>query len=365
MRPKTLSCSMSANPMEHLTITVIGSYPKPAYLNLPDWFKNSSVRTVTKTYSDSIAEKDHNILIERAESEVLKEQQQLGIDIITDGEIRRENYIYYLLRHVKGLDFLELTTCPMRANAYPQDLPTIVGPLDIDEKDASKLASEWRRCQDLSEVVVKYTIPGPMTIIGSTANKFYSDVKKQSEDIVKVINKVVKALIKAGCKCIQIDEPLFARKPSQALEYGISHAALCFEDVGSDVTKIIHICCGYPQYLDEENYLKADRSSYVTLAKPLDEAGFHAVSIEDAHCYNDLSFLKMFTKTNVILGSIAVAESRVESVEEIQSRIQEAMKYIPIQRLQIAPDCGLGFLPHDILVKKVANMVAAAKSFSK
>ncbi|XP_033103865.1 5-methyltetrahydropteroyltriglutamate--homocysteine methyltransferase-like [Anneissia japonica] len=343
-----------------LQTTVIGSYPKPAYMKLTDWFKDNSVKRVTKDYSAMIAEKGMNELIDKAEDEVLREQVGLGINIITDGEIRRENYMYYLLRHLKGFDFFNLTdNHPMRNPKYVHSVPTIVGPLEI--VDESKLAGEWRKCQDVSEVPVKYTIPGPMTIIESTSNKFYSDVEKLSEAIVLILKKVIKELVKAGCKHIQIDEPLFARIPARAIDYGIRHAASCFQDVGSDVTKIIHICCGYPDRLDQTDYLKADRSSYLTLAGHLDEAVFDAVSIEDAHCHNDLSFLKMFTKTSVILGCVAIAKSQVESVAEIQERICEALKYIPAERLQIAPDCGLGYLPHDILVQKLTNMVTAAK----
>merc|ERR1719375_1237555 len=143
-----------------------------------------------------------------------------------------------------------------------------------------------------------------MTIMGSTFNEFYKDDKVLAFDLAKIVNGQVLELAEAGCKHIQIDEPLFARKPDEALAYGIACLDKCFQGCPASVEKTVHLCCGYPGYVDQVDYLKADNSAYTRIAPTLDESSVDAVSIEDAWCRNDLSLLGLFKKKKVILGSI-------------------------------------------------------------
>lgn len=211
---------------------------------------------------------------------------------------------------------------------------------------------------------VKYTLPGPMTIIGTVANDFYKHEKDLADDLALIINHHVRVLTNAGCKHIQIDEPLFARQPQKALDWGIALLDKCFDGVGEDVCKVVHMCCGYPDYLDQQGYLKAEPSSYFKLAEAIDRSCVDAVSIEDAHCYNDLSLLDMFKRTVVIIGVVQVASSRVESADEIEDRIRAALEHIEPDRLMVAPDCGLAHLPLPLLQEKLTNMCIAAKRCS-
>ncbi|XP_013380917.1 uncharacterized protein LOC106152010 isoform X2 [Lingula anatina] len=300
-------------------------------------------------------------VVEKALAECMEEQTALGIDVITDGEIRRENYIYPFCRHLKNFSFEELTFKTYRNGACSGQVPTVIGPLEPTSADPW-CATEWQESQAMTKTPVKYTMPGPMTIIGSTANKFYQHDKELSEVLVKLVNRELLALAAAGCKYIQIDEPVMVRNPEIAMDYGIDHLARCFEGVGPEIEKIVHLCCGYPNCLDQTDYLKADPSVYMDLAEKLDNAQFDAVSIEDAHCHNNLALLEKFKKTKVIFGVVAIAKSQVETVEEIKSRVMEALKHIPKERIILAPDCGLAFLPRNILRQKLSNMVTAAKS---
>lgn len=153
------------------------------------------------------------------------------------------------------------------------------------------------------------------------------------------------------------------RFPDQALDYGIEQLSSCFHGVSAaDVIKTVHLCCGYPDYLDQEGYKKADKDVYLRLADQLDAAGFDEISIEDAHRHNDLSLFEHFKKSKIVLGSVKIASSRVESVDEIRSRLQEVLTVLPADRLVVAPDCGLGFLPTELAKQKLRNMVQAAKS---
>nr|XP_006818154.1 PREDICTED: 5-methyltetrahydropteroyltriglutamate--homocysteine methyltransferase 3, chloroplastic-like [Saccoglossus kowalevskii] len=266
-----------------LRTTVIGCYPKPDYLEIPTWFKPNFDLSPAhySEYCRKMPSDELEKLVKKATKDVIKEQIEMGIDVISDGEMRRDNYVYYFCRHVNGFDFKNPVVKPIRNGACEIHMPRIIGKIGQCSED-DWVAKEWRLSQDMSRVPVKYTVPGPMTIIDSTHNEYYRN-EELSEDLIKVINKQILGLAKA-------------------------------------------------------------------------------VAIEDAHRHNDLTLLKHFKKSQVVLGVVAVARSRVETAEEIRSRLSEALKYIPAERLLVAPDCGLGFLPHGILKQKLQNMVKAAKS---
>lgn len=285
------------------------------------------------------------------------------MDIPTDGEVRRENYIHYFCRFVNGIDFENKTEIAARNGAFTASVPSINGP--VSWRGPMSCAEEWKKAQALSSAPVKYTLPGPMTIMGSTANVRYKNDKELAQDLAKLVNRHVLELAEAGCKYIQVDEPLFARKPDEALSYGIDCLDLCFKDCPAGVEKVSHMCCGYPGYVDQTEYLKAEPSAYFKLAPGLEKSCLDAVSIEDAWRNNDLSLLSLFKTKKVILGTMAVNSSRVETVEEMQARLSAALEYIDPERLMVAPDCGLALLDGEkyrpLLDKKLTNMCKAAR----
>jgi|TARA_B100001964_G_C14217026_1_gene593290 5-methyltetrahydropteroyltriglutamate--homocysteine methyltransferase len=346
--------------------TVIGAYPKPDYLKVTDWFNakgGTDTADPTKHYAQEVnqmGEKAEELFLNAAD-EVIKDQIECGIDVVTDGEVRRENYIHYHCRHIAGVDFNTLTEKAARTGNYKCWLPTVVAKVEAQD---SFLVHDWGKSQKLSSKPVKITIPGPMTITDTIANTHYKSDDKMGFDLSEVINVEIKRLQKAGCKYIQVDEPLFARKPQQALDYGIENLEKCFEGIeNSDVEKITHICCGYPDKLDAVNYPKAPLSSYQEIAKLLDNSIVDTVSIEDAHRYNDLFLLESFKKTKIILGLIKIASSVEETIDEIQIRIEKALNHIDVNRLIAAPDCGLGHLPRNLAKKKLKTMVEAVKKY--
>ena len=346
--------------------TVIGAYPKPSFLELPDWFKaegGTDTERPTEGYTKAITKMGNEIksIFLKATKEVIDDQIECGIDIITDGEVRRENYIHYHCRHLEGIDFEKITKKMARTGNYECWLPTITNKVEAKEPF---LVHDWSETQKLSSRPVKITIPGPMTITDTIANEYYTSDKQLSVDLAQAINVEIKRLVEVGCKYIQVDEPLFARKPQQALDYGIENLEKCFEGVeNSDVEKITHICCGYPDKLDAVNYPKAPLNSYEKIASLLDQSIIDTVSIEDAHRYNDLNLLEKFSETKIIFGLIKVASSIQESVEEIQNRVKKALQHIDAHRLIAAPDCGLGHLPRELAKRKLHTMVEAVKNF--
>ncbi len=342
--------------------TTIGAYPKPGYVPITDWFTTDyrvgEVVDYTSAYEEQLnaAGVDAELLFRRATKELIDDQIDAGIDIVTDGEVRRENYVHTQCRYLSGFDFEHLGRHRIRG-AIETRLPTVSGPVGFD---TSPLAREFEIAQSLSARPVKVTLPGPMTIIDTTVDAHYHDERALGADLAAALNAQIHDLVAAGCRHIQIDEPVMARKPTVALDYGIDQLGRCFHEVPATVTRAVHCCCGYPRQLDDTDYPKADRRTYLQLAPALDAAPIHQVSIEDAHRHNDLAgLLPLFADTTVILGVVAIAQSRVETAEEIAARLRVAREYLPEDRLVAAPDCGLGYLDRDLARKKLRALTAA------
>lgn len=346
-----------------LLTTCIGAYPKPDFVGLPDWFNIPAAETGNPTREWQAALEalgpEAGDIIERGVGEAVRSQVEAGIDIPTDGEIARENYIHYHCRHLEGFDFSRLAVKSVRAGAYEAALPTIVARVKAHEPF---LPQDWRRAQAFTDRPVKITMPGPATIADTSADAFYSDAQRLGADLATALNREVLALAEAGCRHIQIDEPVFARNPEEALRCGFDNLERAFHRCPAHVTRIVHVCCGYPDRVDSPAYPKADAKAYLKIADAIEQSSIDAVSLEDAHCHNDLELLERFDTTTVILGVVRIADSRIESVEEIAARLAQALEHIDRHRLLAAPDCGLGLLNETLALRKLSNMCTAAQS---
>jgi 5-methyltetrahydropteroyltriglutamate--homocysteine methyltransferase len=344
-----------------ITTTCIGAYPKPGYVDIGNFAEtgaadDGSTRAFSYT-QDSAAEVPGELLLQ-ATAEAIRDQLECGVDIPTDGEQRRENYIHYHCRHLDGIDFVHLTSKVHRNGAAVADLPTIDAP--IRPRGDHFLDRDYRAAQGFSDRPVKITIPGPLSIIDTTANRHYASERELAFDLAAALNFEIRALAAAGCRYIQVDEPLFVRKAEAALDYGVECLERCFDGLDEQVTRVLHMCCGYPGHLDDEDYLKADPGCYRQLASAVDRSSVQQVSIEDAHCLNDLRLLEQFGNSSVILGVVTIASSRIESSEAIAQRLRQALLHIDAERLLAAPDCGLMMLGRELAMAKLKNMCAAA-----
>ena len=362
-------------PPPRLLTTTIGAFPKPACTPIGDWFPDPDdagagaqgegllkrwQRADYEQRLEQAGEAAESAFVE-AISEAVRDQVDAGVDIPTDGEVRRENYIFYQCRNLNGVDFEHLTEKVARDGAFTAEVPTITGP--VTPRNLI-LARDWRIAQRVTDRPVKITLPGPMTVTDSLANAYYSDPRAQGMALAEALNAEVRSLAEAGCRHIQIDEPVFARKPEQALEYGIENLERVFHGVPKEVQRTVHMCCGYPSALDTPDYPKADRQAYFRIADAMDEAAIDAVSIEDAHRPNDLSLLERYARTTVLFGLVNIGQSRVEPVDEIAERLGQALEHIDPERLVAAPDCGLGLLGRDLAVRKLSNLCTAAHGVS-
>ena len=343
-----------------LTTTCIGAYPKPDYLPIKDWFQ---IGHDDKDYTEKVLRgyakaEGADALFERATHEAVADQIACGIDIPTDGEQRRENYVHYQCRFFDGFDFENLETRVLRNGAYETQLPAIRGP--IRRGDISALPRDFRVAQAASDRPVKITLPGPMTISDTTADCHYNDPARLARDLAEALNGEILALAEAGCRNIQIDEPIFARKPAEALAYGVETLERCWHGVPEGVNRVVHACCGYPNHLDDMDYPKADPHSYHQIAAAMDGL-VDDLSVEDCHRHNDLSLFAKFQKTKLIVGFIKVASSQIETVDEIEARMRAVKAMLPEGHLIAAPDCGLGFLGRDLAMTKLRNLCEAAR----
>ncbi|MEM7292850.1 MAG: cobalamin-independent methionine synthase II family protein [Pseudomonadota bacterium] len=342
--------------------TCIGAYPKPDYIDIGNFAETANQdETATRafTYTQDDADTVSEDLLVKATGEAIADQLSCGVDIPTDGEQRRENYIHYHCRHLTGIDFINLTEKVHRNGAAVADLPTVNG--KVEPRGDHFLDRDFAVAQGFTDARVKITVPGPLSIIDTTANIYYKSERDLAFDLADALNYEIRALVAAGCRDIQVDEPLMVRKVDDALAFGIECLDRCFDGVPDSVTRVMHMCCGYPGHLDDEDYLKADPDCYFQLASAVDASSVHQVSIEDAHCLSELDLLEQFANTTVILGSVTIASSKVESVDYIHSRLINALNYIDADRLMAAPDCGLIMLGRDLAMAKLKNMCAAAR----
>jgi 5-methyltetrahydropteroyltriglutamate--homocysteine methyltransferase len=333
---------------------------------VPNWFEvrrscASRRWDPTRAYDEYLTARgeDAATRIARGVAEVVREQVDAGIDIPTDGEIPREHYIYYHLRHLSGFDFVDLVPRTMRDGSWQAEVPVVRGPV---RAEAPFLPRDWRNAQAATERPVKMTVPGPLTIMDSTADAFYADPRRLGADLADALNTEIRALAAEGCTWIQVDEPVFARQPERALELGFELLARCFHGLPETVRRVVHVCCGYPADVDLEDFPKADPDAYRRLADALDRAPVDAVSLEDAHRHNPLELLECFERVAVVLGVVGIARTRVESVEEIRARLLDALGHIEPARLIAAPDCGMTMLERDVARRKLAHLAQAARS---
>jgi len=360
-----------------LKTTVIGAWPKPTYLDIPDWFSNKgnfdeknerptglrgcfNPSTTASIVRDDALEES----VKKAAKEVIDDQTNLGIDVITDGEIERVAYYMHIMSNIQGIDLINLEKKEMRCGAYITSVPAVRSKLQLRESGPC-CWKEWKRAADIAgdRVVVKYTIPGPMTLMDGMVNVYYTDLDELRKDLVTCINQELLGLVSAGCTHIQIDEPVLMRYPEIALSYGLDNLDKCLEGIPETVTKTVHLCCGYPDRLDTDEYPKAPKTNYNLIASKLDSLRFDEASIENAEARNDLSLLELFKNTKIILGSVTIARTKIETKEEVKATISEALKHIEPERLILAPDCGLGLLPLNIIKEKLKIMKEVANEF--
>lgn len=351
--------------------TAIGAWPKGSNNPYEDWFSdpNMSILNAQAAWKavQAMDPKQLEDLLEAETERIMHAQKVVGIDIPTDGEVRRISYVHYPCQHLDGIDMDDMRRVTSRDGRWYGYVPTIKG--KIIAQSEHYLPHDFEVAQKFTEKQVKITTAGPMTIADSLADEFYGPEKYWNlvTDIAVALNSELRALWDAGNIYTQIDEPTLARYPERR-ERAFEALEICLQGIPSQTTSVLHVCCGYPLKLDDNDYEKADKNAYKILAPSIEKSSFQQVSLEYAHDLKnghepmDLSILRSFKDTTVILGVVAVAKSYLESAEDIRRELIKARRYIDRERLKAGPDCGLGFLSEELTMLKLRNMAEAAHS---
>ena len=332
---------MSAN---LLPTSLVGSYPQPDWLidrgklgkQMPPRVRARELWRVEPQWLEA-AQDDATLL-------AIRDQERAGLDILTDGEQRRESYSNRFATALDGVD-LDNPGATINRNGEPVPVPRIVGPIrrrhPVEVRDLKFL-------RDNTERRVKMTLPGPFTMAQQAEDDFYKDEEALALAYAAAVNEEVKDLFAAGADVVQLDEPWMQARPDKARQYGLN--ALNRALAGVEGTTALHICFGYAAMV------QAKPSGYSFLPE-LARSRVRQVSIEAAQPNLDCSVLDELSSKTIILGVLDLSDAAIETAETVAARIRRALPFVAAERLIVAPDCGLKYLPHAVAWGKMRAMV--------
>ena len=357
---------MAIRPQTRVLTAIVGSYPKPRYVfrqngrSLLDSFGFSFDRRRQELGTAEFAR-----LLDKAALSAIKDQNQAGIDIMTDGEERRGHYVLHIVNKLDGIDACNRKRISMRGGTTEQDAPQVIGKIKYK---GPMVLDEFLFTRKHANGIAKIGLPGPSTVADCVADEYYQGDRKQlAFDYADAIHHEVAALIAAGCQVIQFDDPVLLRYPDAAQAWGLQALESCFAGLEDRATFVVHICCGYPNKPLERKGIayKANQDYYRDILTWLSESKLDIVSIEGAASNLDMSTLSAIGKKIVMLGVIDVGENEVESVESLVARAHEALHYAPQGQLILAPDCGMLELTRASARKKLVNLSLAARAVNE
>ncbi len=331
-----------------LPTMLVGSYAQPEWLidreklagRFPPRVRARELWRVDEPYLEE-AQDDATLLAIRA-------QEDAGLDVITDGEMRRESYSNRFATALDGVDIDNPGTALDRSG-HPNPVPRIVGPVrrrhPVEVDDVRFL----RRHTDRP---IKMTVPGPFTMTQQAQNDYYPDEPSAALAYADAVNEEIADLFAAGADMVQIDEPYLQARPEKAREYGV--AALERALAGISGATAVHICFGYAAIIH-------DRPSGYSFLPEMAAVGCDAVSIETGQSKLDCSVLAELPGKKIILGVIDLGDHTVETPEIVADRIRRALPYVPTENVIPAPDCGMKYLPRDVAFAKMQSLAAGAR----
>jgi len=327
--------------------TLVGSYPQP------DWLidrKKLAGRFPPRVRALELWRVPEQWLAEAQDDATLvaiRAQEEAGLDVITDGEIRRESYSNRFATALDGVDVDNPGTALDRSG-HPNPVPRIVGKIKrkhaVDVGDLQFLKRHTKR-------MVKMTVPGPFTMTQQAQNDFYEREEDAAMDYAAAVNDEIKDLFAAGADIVQLDEPYMQARPEKAREYGLDALNRALEGING--TTAVHICFGYAAIIHQ-------RPSGYSFLGELKGCRCDQVSVETAQPDLDCSVLKDLEDKKVMVGCLDLSDTKIESPDVIVRRIKKALAYLAPENVVLAPDCGMKYLPRDAAEGKLRSMVEAA-----
>ncbi len=328
--------------------TLVGSYPQPDWLidraKLAGRFPpRVRARELWRVEERHLAEAQDD-----ATRLAIRAQEDAGLDIITDGEIRRESYSNRFATALDGIDVDNPGTALDRSG-HPNPVPRIVGPIrrrhPVVVGDLEFLRAQTRR-------PVKITVPGPFTMSQQAENDHYPSDEAAAMAYAVAVNEEVRDLFAAGADIVQLDEPYLQARPAKAREYGLRALNRALEGVTGE--SAVHLCFGYAAIIHE-------RPSGYSFLPELAGCTCRQISVETAQSKLDCSVLAELPGKKIMVGCLELSDPRIESPDEIVARVRRALEFVPAENVVLAPDCGMKYLPRDSAFGKMAAMVEAAR----
>jgi len=331
-----------------LPTSLVGSYPQPEWLidrkklagRFPPRTRARELWRIAPEFLEE-AQDDATLL-------AIRDQERAGLDIITDGEIRRESYSNRFATALEGVDIDNPGTALDRSG-HPNPVPRVVGKIrrkhPVEVRDVEFLRKHTDR-------MIKVTVPGPYTMSQQAQNDFYKSDEEIAMAYAAAVNEEIKDLFAAGADIVQIDDPYMQARPEKARQYGVAALNRALDGVGG--TTAVHLCFGYAAIIHQ-------RPPAYSLLPELADARVDQISIETAQSSLDCSVLAKLAGKKIILGVIDLSKTEVETPETVAARIRRALPYVSADRIVVAPDCGMKYLPRDIAFRKMQAMVEGAR----
>jgi 5-methyltetrahydropteroyltriglutamate--homocysteine methyltransferase len=331
-----------------LPTSLVGSYAQPDWLidraklagRFPPRVRAKELWRVAPEFLDQ-AQDDATLL-------AIHDQERAGLDIITDGEMRRESYSNRFATALEGVD-VENPGTALDRSGHPNPVPRITGKVrrrhPVEVRDVEFL----RRNTDRR---IKITVPGPFTMSQQAQNDFYDDEDQMALDYAAAVNAEIKDLFAAGADVVQIDEPYMQARPEKARRYGVTALNAALDGVTG--TTAVHICFGYAAII----HVRPEGYSFLP---ELANTAVQQVSVETAQSNLDCSILQKLAGKTIILGVLDLSDPNVESAATVAARIRRALPYVRPEHLIIAPDCGMKYLPRAVAFGKMCAMVEGTK----
>ncbi len=327
--------------------SLVGSYPQPDWLidrerlrdRFPPRVRAKELWRVDPAHLEQ-AQQDATLLAIRA-------QEEAGLDILTDGEIRRESYSNRFATALDGVD-IDNPGSALDRSGHPNPVPRVTGPIrrrhPVEVEDLRFLRASTGR-------TVKITVPGPFTMSQQAQDDYYGRPEALALGYAEAVNEEIKDLFAAGADIVQLDEPYLQARPEPAHQYGVKVINRALEGVTG--TTAVHLCFGYAAIIH-------DRPAGYSFLPELADCSCDQISIETAQSGLDCSVLSALDGKTIILGVLDLNDTTVETAEKVAGRVRRALPYVPPERLVLAPDCGMKYLPRDAAFGKLTAMTAAA-----
>jgi len=329
-----------------IATTTIGSFPRPAWIGATD---RSRVNFRLEGAALKEAQDDATALNMRA-------QEQIGLDLLTDGEQRRTGFINHILAAFDGVDLAhEAVKAIYRRRALERSVPRVVGRI---KRNKPAIVDDLRFAKTQTPKPIKMAVPGPMTVIDSTLDETYNDEGAMAMDVAAALNEELRDLQAAGCDVVQIDEPAMTRYHEKVFEYGARALDRCLE--GIRIPSIVHLCYGYPGGAGQQHEYE-----YPELLEELMKTKIGGFGVEFARSNYDPAVLSICKGRLVMFGCVDPSDTPVPPLASVVTRVREALKYIEPKNLLLAPDCGLMTISRELANAKARLLVDVARELRR